>query len=566
MVQASLVLASLFTLAYAGPHVQRKMHVVERRDSVPSGFVMDGAAPSDEVLTLRFALAQNDIAGLEKELYAVSTPGSSRYRQFLSQDEVQSYVAPAADTVSAVNDWLSANDLTSWSLTPAGDWIAVNMTVSKANSLFDADFSQFTHESTGSTAIRTLEYSVPASLQSAISFVHPTVAFPVKAKGTPAFKKLTQVVPNVNLTSDAVPASCASTITPACLQSIYGVPTTSASAPSNTLAVSGYIDEWANEADLKSFLSTYRTDISSSTTFTLQTLDGGSNPQTASEAGVEANLDIQYTVGIATGVPVSFVSVGEDFNDDVDGFLDQINLFLGQDVPPTVLSTSYSFNENDLTFSVANNLCNAYMQLGALGTSILFSSGDGGVSGGQSSSCTDFVPTYPSTCPYITSVGGTTGISPEVAADFSSGGFSNFFGIPDYQADAVASYLDFLGSTNSGKFNSSGRAFPDMSAQSENFIIAWDGEFGTVDGTSCSTPFFAGMVALINNELINGGGAPLGFLNPLIYSATDAFTDITSGDNPGCNTNGFSATDSWDPVTGVGSPIYSALLAAASSG
>lgn len=89
MVQASLVLASLFTLAYAGPHVQRKMHVVERRDSVPSGFVMDGAAPSDEVLTLRFALAQSDIAGLEKELYAVSTPGSGRYRQFLSKDEVR---------------------------------------------------------------------------------------------------------------------------------------------------------------------------------------------------------------------------------------------------------------------------------------------------------------------------------------------------------------------------------------------------------------------------------------------------------------------------------------------
>lgn len=59
------------------------------------------------------------------------------------------------------------------------------------------------------------------------------------------------MVPNANLTSDAVPASCATTITPACLQSIYGVPTTSASAPSNTLAVSGYIDEWANEADLK---------------------------------------------------------------------------------------------------------------------------------------------------------------------------------------------------------------------------------------------------------------------------------------------------------------------------
>lgn len=89
MIQANLVLASLLALAYASPHVQRKMHVVERRDSAPSGFVMDGAAPAEEVLTLRFALAQNDISGLEKELYAVSTPGSSRYRQFLSKEEVR---------------------------------------------------------------------------------------------------------------------------------------------------------------------------------------------------------------------------------------------------------------------------------------------------------------------------------------------------------------------------------------------------------------------------------------------------------------------------------------------
>lgn len=73
----------------------------------------------------------------------------------------------------------------------------------------------------------------------------------MNAKGSPAFKKLTEVVPAVNLTSDAVPASCATTITPACLQAIYGVPTTAATQSSNTLAVSGYIDQWANEADLK---------------------------------------------------------------------------------------------------------------------------------------------------------------------------------------------------------------------------------------------------------------------------------------------------------------------------
>ena len=32
------------------------------------------------------------------------------------------------------------------------------------------------------------------------------------------------------------------------------------------------------------------------------------------------------------------------------------------------------------------------------------------------------------------------------------------------------------------------------------------------------------------------------------------FNDITSGSNPGCGTNGFFATEGWDPVTGWGSP------------
>ena len=51
------------------------------------------------------------------------------------------------------------------------------------------------------------------------------------------------------------------------------------------------------------------------TTFALQTLDGGENPQNANEAGVEANLDTQYTVGVASGVPVTFISVGENTHD-----------------------------------------------------------------------------------------------------------------------------------------------------------------------------------------------------------------------------------------------------------
>lgn len=187
------------------------------------------------------------------------------------------------------------------------------------------------------------------------------------------------------------------------------------------------------------------------------------------------------------------------------------------------------FDEPCLT--LLSQLCNAYMQLGVRGTSILFASGDGGVSGSQSGRCTTFLPTFPSGCPFMTSVGATTGIT-ETAATFSSGGFSNVFARPLYQSTAVSTYLTALGKTNSGKFNTTGRAFPDVSAQGENVQIVLSGQTGGVAGTSCSSPIFASVIALLNDRLATAGKPPLGFLNPFLYSTTGAaaLNDITTGE------------------------------------
>ncbi|OCH90805.1 family S53 protease [Obba rivulosa] len=558
MVAAGIFVASLLTLACGKP-VSRLMQRHDVRSDVPSGFVQGGPASPDTMLKMRLALVQSDPDGLVKALYDVSTPGSALYGQHLTREEAAAFAAPTSETQQVVNAWLAENDITATPLTPAGDWLSFSVPASKANELFDADFTVFTHESTGKQAIRTLAYSLPADLQGHIDFVHPTTVFPqFKLNRAVSFKPLKK-----NLTERALPASCASEVTPSCLQELYGIPTAAATQSSNKIGVSGFIEEFANQADLKEFLENFRPDISSSTTFTVADVDGGSNPQSRDEAGLEANLDTQYTVGIATGVPNVFISVGEDNTDGIDGFLDEINFLLGESPPPQVLSTSYSFNEPELPFSLANNLCNAYAQLGAVGTSILFSSGDGGVSGGQSESCTTFVPTFPSTCPFVTSVGATQGSSPEVAASFSSGGFSTLFAIPSYQADDVSSFLSSIGNTNSGKFNSSGRAFPDISAQGVDVVIVFEGETGTVDGTSCSTPISASIIALVNDKLAAAGKPPLGFLNPLFYANPSVFTDITSGDNPGCDTNGFSAQAGWDPVTGLGTPNFASLLALA---
>jgi hypothetical protein len=59
----------------------------------------------------------------------------------------------------------------------------------------------------------------------------------------------------------------------------------------------------------------------------------------------------------------------------------------------------------------------------------------------------------------------------------------------------------------------------------------------------------AGIISLLNDYLISKGAPVLGFLNPWIYSeGLPSFTDITSGSNSGCGTEGFDAIVGWDPV------------------
>ena len=65
------------------------------------------------------------------------------------------------------------------------------------------------------------------------------------------------------------------------------------------------------------------------------------------------NLDIQYTVGVATGVPNTFISVGDNNRDGINGFLYIINSLLAESNPPQVLTTSYGFNEPEIPSGIA---------------------------------------------------------------------------------------------------------------------------------------------------------------------------------------------------------------------
>ncbi|KAJ7490733.1 family S53 protease [Mycena latifolia] len=556
----SLFLASIISLAAAGPAFQTFV-VQESLSGAPQGFAKVGPAASSSSINLRIALPSKDIAGLEKALLDVSTPSSSNYGNHLSKAEVNAFVAPSDDAVAAVQAWLASHDLVANTSSSAGDWLSVSVPVSKANDMLSANYETFKHVASGKTYARTLSFSLPVEVADFISHIHPTTTFNNPLSLSPV---LSAPQPVSAVSSDATAASCATTITPACLQSLYKIPTAAATESSNSIAVAGFIDQFARRADLKTFLKSFRSSMDSSTTFTTQELDGGKNSQGASQAGVEANLDIQYTIGVATGVPVFFVSVGDSFQDgDLEGFLDIVNFLSDEDDVPQVMTTSYGENETDMSKALAFKLCEAYMAFGARGTSVLFASGDGGVEGGQAQSCTTYQAAFPAGCPYLTAVGSTHGISPETASTFSSGGFSNYWGAPDYQADAVAAYLKAQGTTNKGLFNASGRGYPDVSAQGENVQIVSGGTTEGVDGTSCSSPIFASVIGLLNDQLIAAGNSPLGFLNPWLYANPDMLNDVTTGSNPGCGAKGFAAKAGWDPVTGLGTPNFTKMKAAA---
>jgi subtilase family serine protease len=85
-------------------------------------------------------------------------------------------------------------------------------------------------------------------------------------------------------------------------------------------------------------------------------------------------------------------------------------------------------------------------------------------------------------------------------------------------------------------------------------------------GTSASTPFWAGVIAMADQY----AGHDLGFVNPALYRIArspcyhQAFHDITRGNNtvrfPPKTFTGYSAGPGWDPVTGLGSPNAQVLI------
>ncbi|KAG2367593.1 peptidase S8/S53 domain-containing protein [Suillus spraguei] len=571
-----LVVPFAAALASTAPFRGCKHKVKESIHGPPRGWYVHSPAPKHHILELKIALPQPKFPELEQQLWEISDPSHARYGAYLSKQETEALMAPHPETLDIVSEWLALH-------------------VGLAEEMLDTTYYVHKHTETGESIVRTTSYSLPDILHDHVDLIQPTTMFTRFKAFKSTLHRNKEVQPAVSYlpgqtitgpAGNAVNASCNSMITLSCLRQLYNAENYTTHENNNTLGITAYIGQYANNKDLQQFYQAQNPSAYGSN-YTLISINGGKNDQDM--PGDEANLDTQFGFGLTWPTRRTFYTTGGEPpfipdlttpNDTNEPYTDWLEYVLSHDDIPQTISTSYGDDEQSVPYTYATRVCSGMASLGVRGVSLLFSSGDGGVGDGNLDPATQicksndghnrtmFLPGFPASCPYtaanldqsVTAVGGTVSI-PETAVDFSSGGFSNYFARPAYQEAAVSAYLAKLApDTYKGLYNSTGRGFPDVAAQSKYFSVIYQGQPQPIDGTSCASPAFAGFVSMLNDARINAGKAPLGFLNPFLYSTGyKALNDITSGNNPGCGTLGFNATVGWDPVTGYGTPNFEKL-------
>jgi subtilase family serine protease len=246
----------------------------------------------------------------------------------------------------------------------------------------------------------------------------------------------------------------------------------------------------------------------------------------------------------------------------------------GEVMSQSGIGQDFNVGESSWTSAEVATMNSALEYAAARHVTVVVASGDYGAIGNGSSRPLREV-SLPASDPWALAAGGTTLTANPVTGaylgetawnvqsgspDGSGGGFSRLFARPAYQSGVPG-----IGAT---------RGVPDVAGEATGtsgmalvFRAPGGGdELVGAGGTSAAAPFWAGLIALADQE----AGHPLGFVNPAIYRIAQgplyhrAFHDITTGNNTvslnGVTVTGYQAGTGWDPVTGWGTPDAQVLI------
>ncbi|KAI9715402.1 MAG: hypothetical protein M1828_000862 [Chrysothrix sp. TS-e1954] len=645
------ILVVVILCFYLGLQTNAVNHVLhEKRAHLPSSWVRRGRVPLTSTVSVRVGLASQNLEDAEAHLLDVSDPQSSNYGRHWTSEEVIERFQPSDDTVKAVEDWLVEHGNVDRERVTQSDnkaWLALDASAAEVETLLKTEL--FEHEHISGHVLPACDaYHVAEHVSAHIDYITPGIQLPMHIAGRVgsgvvrrAASALTQAAP------------CFETVSPACIKRLYNVPASPGKAhPGNEMGILED-DSYYVQADLNQFFTGFNTDIPNDTHPDVDSIDGGQARVAQGEQNTpEATLDIEVAYpllypqnirllqtndkhyGKVEGLPNTTIPDGfNNLLDALDGSyctykafgekgndpnIDPVypdpasgagsyrgKLQCGVFTPPNVISISLAGQEADVPAAYQKRQCNEFMKLGLQGVSVIVPSGDTGIrayppadgdTGCLGPRKNIFSPMWPSTCPYVTVVGGTMIAQNDTVEDaehvlsvpgasFSSGGgFSNLFPRPSYQDSVIKHYFRYhdppfkhynhifndtsavrsgrdVASTG-GVYSRLGRGVPDVAAVGFNIGIVLQGQQSNGGaGTSASAPLFAALVNRINEARLAKNKSPVGFINPVLYNNADVLNDITLGQNNGCGSSddGFKAVEGWDPVTGLGTPNFEKL-------
>jgi len=389
-----------------------------------------------------------------------------------------------------------------------------------------------------------------------------------------------------------------SPLTPPDVAKLYGFPSVPPGIVDQTIGIfefgGGYVTDASGDAtDADAFFAGLKPPLPKPKMFTppVSILGQTNSPGTSihpSGADSEVVLDIDCAGSIAVGATLAVYFAPWTESGWIKAVTTAMSPVAGEP-SPSVITISWGGPEEEWSAAQLKTL-SGYFKTATMvkSVTVLACTMDDGTEGGIPDGSAHVY--WPAIDPWVTAVGGTT-IGDVSGSAFdevtwndngvTGGGISTVtdlsgklvFPLPSWQAGAGVPP-----SINDGKTR--GRGIPDIAGYANGYTITLFGKNdGSWWGTSESTPFYAGLVAVLNATL----GFNLGFLNPTLYEfgktpGFDIFNDI---DDDGSNaytftlkppnppttitTPGYRAVKGWDACTGWGSIRGARLLAALAS-
>jgi subtilase family serine protease len=562
-----------------------------------------GNVPAKATVKFDMVLKLRNAAGAKKMVREVSSPHSKMYKHFLTDKQWYARFGPTAKSVSAAEAWLRHAGFRVVSVPKTHLFVTASGSAAKVEKAFGVKLGYYMFNG-HRVRLAKGTMSIPSSLGSAVSGVagvnETLMTTSLTSTPTGTSSKPNQIAPPAAFrnpqpcgafwgakTDTADNASLYAPFTsplpydicgyvPGQIRGAYGINTAVAGGDDGSGVGVAIVDaydsptleanaqKYANLNDPTHPLSSGQFFDGSSPTFTNEAECG------ASGWFAEQALDVEAIHGMAPGAEILFAGAQSCLDSD---------LLAAENVAVTsgasVVSNSWGSPLGDLLEDPGSRTAfdNTFMLADVTGVSVLFSSGDDG------DNFADFgldVPDYPSSSPFITSVGGTTleinssnarqaefgwstakstlcasatkncgsATSPATPLAWQAGGgggSSFFYSQPFYQAGVVPSALALRNKALFG--NTPVRVEPDVAmdadAQSGMLIglrqtFPHSVKYGQFKegGTSLACPLLAGMVA----DADQAAGGTIGFLNPALYTAwkqtPTAFNDILPPTNP----------------------------------